>query len=104
MAGRCRLSLRCEPASRMVDVVSTGEGDEKAGVGDPLHEGEKPLRREKSSGPATAPAKRRKPWPSPLALAFSNWSRTSLPWDTPLRAAATLSQAAISSLRRIEIV
>jgi predicted nucleic acid-binding protein len=37
-------------------------------------------------------------------MAFSNWSRTSLPCDTPLCAAAASSQAACSSVRRTVIV
>jgi hypothetical protein len=44
----------------MVVVVAVGEGDEEAGIGNALHEREKPLRRDKSSGPLTAPAKRRR--------------------------------------------
>src|SRR4029434_958287 len=72
-----------------------------AGVPNPLHDRENPLRVERSLGPRTVPARRIKAWALLLALAFSNWSRTSLPCETPLLAAVVASQAASSLLNRM---
>ena len=42
----------------VVGVVTVGEGHQEAGVGDALHGRMKPLRRDRSLGPRTAPARR----------------------------------------------
>jgi hypothetical protein len=63
----------------VMSVIAVGEGHEKARVGDPLHEREKPFRLERSFGPRTLPASRRNPCVPAPALAFSNWSRISFP-------------------------
>jgi hypothetical protein len=78
-----------------------GEGNQEAGIRDALHERENPLRLERFFGPRTLPASRMKVWAPLVVLAFSNWSRTSFPWDTPLLAAVSSSQAARSLVRRI---
>src|SRR5262245_27644423 len=88
----------------VVSIIPISKGDEEPSIRDALHERENPLRLERSLGPRTVPAKRMKAWAPLLALAFSNWSRTSFPCDTPLLAAVSSSQAARSLLRRIVIV
>jgi hypothetical protein len=45
-----------------------------------------------------------KGWTPLLALAFSNWSRMSLPCETPVLAAVVSNQAASSLLNRMVIV
>src|SRR5262245_38226698 len=88
----------------VVPVVPIGKTDEKTGIRNALHGRENPLRVERSLGPRTVPARRMKAWAPLLALAFSNWSRTTLPCDTPLLAAVVSSQAASSLLSRMVIV
>jgi hypothetical protein len=88
----------------VVSIGPIGEGDEEPGIRNALHERENPLRLERSFGPRTVPANRMKAWAPLVVLAFSNWSRTSFPCDTPLLAAVSSSQAARSLLRRIVIV
>ena len=88
----------------MVLIVPIGKANEEPGIRNAFHKRENPLRLERFFGPRTVPAKRMKAWPPLLVLAFSNWSRTSFPCDTPLLAALSSSQAARSLLRRIVIV
>jgi hypothetical protein len=85
----------------VVPVVPIGKADEETGVRNALHERENPLRVERSFEPRTVPARRMKACAPLLALAFSNWSRTSLPCETPLLAAVVSSQAASSLLSRM---
>src|SRR6266568_2429507 len=85
----------------MVLVVSIAERNDKACVGDAFHEREKPFREDKSRGPATFPAKRRKGRLSFRALAFSSCSRTMRPAGTPVRREVSSSQSANSRGSRI---
>jgi hypothetical protein len=88
----------------MILIRAIGEGDQKTGVGNALHDLEKPFRRERVRGPSTAPANRMKERRPLAALAFSNCSRTICPWATPDRLAVSSNQAASSFPRRIVIV
>lgn len=56
----------------VVRVRPIAERHQKARIGDPLHEGEKPLRRERSGDFRTAPASRMKGRVEPPARAFSS--------------------------------
>lgn len=56
----------------VVPIAPIREGNEKAGIGDPLHGREKPFRSDRSFGPRTAPASRMKLWVE--AAAFARWS------------------------------
>jgi len=84
-----------------MSIVAIGKADEETGGSNPFHERANPLRVERFFGPRTLPARRMKAWVPLPALAFSNWSRTSLPCDTPLLAAAVFSQAASSLLSEL---
>jgi hypothetical protein len=88
----------------VVGITTINKRDQKTGVGDAFQVREKPLRLERFFGPFTLPARRMKPWLAAVARAFSNCSRTNFPFDTPDLAAVSSSQAASSSLTRIEIV
>jgi hypothetical protein len=55
----------------VVAIAPVGEGDEEPGIGDALHERAKPFRAERSRGPRTVPASRRKAWRWLAALALS---------------------------------
>src|SRR5437868_13142084 len=81
------LCHRSRPA--VVRVVAIGEGEQKAGVSDAFHLREKPLRRERSAGPSTAPARLMKAWSLSLDSDFarSNCSRTIRPAGMPVRRA-----------------
>ncbi len=56
----------------VMPVISVGECDEKAGIGDAFHVRENPLRFDRFFGPRTLPAKRIKACLALLVLAFSN--------------------------------
>ncbi|OLC94034.1 MAG: hypothetical protein AUH86_15445 [Acidobacteria bacterium 13_1_40CM_4_58_4] len=84
----------------VVAVVAIAEGDNKAGVGNGFHLRPKPLRAERSAGPLTAPAYRRKRCLPPAFACSSCW-RTRRPTGTPVRREVSLSQARSSSVRRI---
>src|ERR1035437_6430431 len=80
----------------MVAIFPVSERDKKTSVRDRLHLREKPLRIERSLGPAIAPAQRRN---GRLAefRAFSSSSRTMRPLGTPVLRAASSSHSARSS-------
>lgn len=88
----------------MVLVVAIGERDQEARVGNPLHDGENPLRLDRFLGPRTEPASRMKAGRLLPHRAFSSASRMIRPWETPLRVAVSSSQSASSFVRRTLIV
>ena len=106
LTGKQRLgNLRSQMQRPLVVGIATiNERDEKPGIGDAFQAREKPLRMDRPFGPFTLPARRINPWLAAVFRAFSNCSRTNLPFDTPDLAAVSSSQAASSSLTRIEIV
>lgn len=99
--GNLRGQMQCP---LMVGIAAIDKRDQKSGIGDTFQVREKPLRLERFFGPFTLPARRINPWLAVAIRAFSSCSRTNLPFDTPDLAAASSSQAASSSLTRIEIV
>lgn len=106
LTGKQRLgNLRSQMQRPLVVGVATiNECDQKPGIGDAFQAREKPLRLERFFGPFMLPARRINPWLAAVVRAFSNCSRTNLPCDMPDLAAVSSSQAASSSLTRIEIV
>ena len=88
----------------VVGIATINKRDQKTGIGDAFQAREKPLRLDRPFGPFMLPARRMNPWLAAAVRAFSNCSRTNLPFDTPDLAAVSSSQAATSSLTRIEIV
>ena len=88
----------------VVGIATINKRDQKTGIGDAFQAREKPLRLDRPFGPFMLPARRMNPWLAAAVRAFSNCSRTNLPFDTPDLAAVSSSQAASSSLTRIEIV
>ena len=99
--GNLRSQMQCP---LVVGIAAINKRDQKSGIGDAFQAREKPLRLERFFGPFTLPARRMNPWLAAAVRAFSNCSRTNLPFDTPDLAAVSSSQAASSSLTRIEIV
>jgi hypothetical protein len=106
LAGKQRLgNLRSQMQRPLVvGVTAINKRDQKPSIGDTFQLREKPLRLERFFGPFTLPARRINPWLAAAIRAFSSCSRTNLPFDTPDLAAVSSSQAASSSLTRIEIV
>ena len=88
----------------VVGIATIHKRDQKTGIGDAFQAREKPLPLDRPFGPFTLPARRINPWLAAVFRAFSSCSRTNLPFDTPDLAAVSSSQAASSSLTRIEIV
>jgi len=80
----------------MMAVLSISERDQESGVGNRLHLREKPFRVERSAGPATKPARRKKGRFSAL-LACSSCSRMMRPRGTPVSRAVCVSHSARSS-------
>jgi len=80
----------------MMAVLSVSERHQKSGVGNRLHLREKPFRVERSAGPATKPARRKKGRFSAL-LACSSCSRMMRPRGTPVSRAVCVSHSARSS-------
>ncbi len=80
----------------MVLIFTIAEGDQETCIGDGLHLREKPFRVDKSAGPVTAPASRRKAWLSDF-LALSNCSRIIRPFGTPVLRAVSASHSANSA-------
>src|SRR5438552_18361117 len=88
----------------VVTVIPVCERDQEPGAGEPFHEREKPLRDDRSRAPRTEPARRMNDRRGLTTRAFSSWSRTILPWETPVFAATSSSQTARSLVRRTVIV
>jgi len=87
----------------MIEVPTVLERHPKTGVGDCIHLREKPLRIERSLGPAMAPAWRRNGRPAAFR-AFSSSSRTMRPFGKPASRAVWSSHFARSSGSRTVIV
>lgn len=81
LAGQQRLgdALRHPDGPPVMPIVAVREGDQEPGVRDPFHAREKPLREVRFRGPSTDPARRMNDRRESPALAFSSWSRMSLP-------------------------
>jgi len=106
LTGQERLADLLSHANRplVMAIVAVGEGDEEPGIRNAPHERANPLREDRSRGPRTEPASRMNDCRGLPVLAFSSWSRTILPWGTPVFAATCSSHAASSLGTRTVIV
>jgi hypothetical protein len=91
-------------APRVVSIVAIPECNEKPVFAMAPHVRKKPLRRERSRGPLTAPASFMKARLELTAIAFSSCSRTMRLFEIPVRLAVSSSQATASDGRRMVIV
>ncbi len=88
----------------VVTVVPVPESDDESRVRNSLHRRVNPFREERSRGPLSLPAWRRKVRLPRAARAASSCWRTIRPAGNPVLRAVSSSQAASSSVRRIVIV